>query len=148
MGQGFIRFSDDVQFREWTFLQRMAMGKRDIRRTDQSPLDHVAARVQVDKVTGRSRYIVRQHRDLTAVWGSSLIVWQKEAGIGMYVHGTRVETGANEPIHEGMVMLEQTVRHFLETHNVQAWGDLIGIVTENKSRCMHHLQYLINCSNS
>jgi hypothetical protein len=74
MGQGFIRFSDDVQFREWTFLQRMAMGKRDIRRTDQSPLDHVAARVQVDTVTGRSRYIVRQHRDLTAVWGSSLIV--------------------------------------------------------------------------
>ena len=69
IGQGFLRFSDEVQFRKWTFLQRAAMGHKDIRHTGQSLLDHVAARVQVDTVTGRSRYIVRQHRDVTEVWG-------------------------------------------------------------------------------
>jgi len=119
MGQGFLRFSDEVQFRKWTFLQRAAMGHKDIRHTGQSLLDHVAARVQVDTVTGRSRYIVRQHRDVTEVWGGSLMEWLKEAGYGIYVHGARVETGSNEPIHDGMQRLEQSVRRFLETYNIQ-----------------------------
>ena len=48
------------------------MGHIDIRRTGQSLLDHVATRVQVDTVTGRNRYMVRQHRDVTEVWGGSL----------------------------------------------------------------------------
>ena len=134
MGQGFLRFSDEVQFRKWTFLQRAAMGHKDIRHTGQSLLDHVAARVQVDTVTGRSRYIVRQHRDVTEVWGGSLMEWLKEAGYGIYVHGARVETGSNEPIHDGMMRLEQSVRHFLETYNIQVWGDLVGFDAENKPR--------------
>jgi hypothetical protein len=138
MGQGFLRFSDEVQFRKWTFLQRAAMGHRDIRRTGQSLLDHVAARVQVDTVTGRCRYMVRQHRDVTEVWGGSLMEWLKEAGYGIYVHGARVETGANEPIHDGMARLEQHVRTFLETYNVQTWGDLIGFDSENKPKWDAH----------
>ena len=69
------------------------MGHRDIRRTEQSLLDHVATRVQVDTVTGRYRYMVRQHRDVTEVWGGSLMEWLKEAGYGIYVHGARVKTG-------------------------------------------------------
>ena len=47
--------------------------------------------------------------------------WLKEAGNEIYVHGARVETGANEPIHDGMARLEQTVRHFLEVYNIQVW---------------------------
>ena len=66
--------------------------------------------------------------------GGSLMEWLKEAGICIYVNGARVETGTNEPIHDGMVRLEQTMRHFLETYNVQVWGDLIGFDTENKPR--------------
>ena len=81
MGQGFLRYSDEVQLRQLTFLQRVAMGHKDIRHTGQSLLDHVAARVQVDMVTGRSKYIVRQHRDVTEVWGGSLMEWLKEAGL-------------------------------------------------------------------
>ena len=57
--------------------------------------------------------------------------WLKEAGYGIYVHGARVEKGANEPIHDGMARLEQTVRHFLEAYNIQVWGDLIGLDSEN-----------------
>ena len=76
--------------------------------------------------------MVRQHRDVTEVWGGSLMEWLKEAGYGIYVHGARVETGANEPIHDGMARLEQTVRHFLEAYNIQVWGDLIGMISENK----------------
>jgi hypothetical protein len=72
MGQGFLSFSDEVQFRKWTFLQRAAMGHKDIRHTGQSLLDHVAARVQVDTVTG----------DVTEVWGGSLMEWLKEAEYG------------------------------------------------------------------
>ena len=103
------------------------MGHKDIQHTGQSLLDHVAARVQVDTVTGRSRYIVRQHRDVTEVWGSSLMQWLKEAGYGIYVHEAIVNTGSNVPIHDGMMRLEQSVRHFLETYNIQVWGDLVGL---------------------
>ena len=56
--------------------------------------------------------------------------WLKEAGYEIYVHGARVETGANEPIHDGMARLEQTVRHFLEVYNIQVWGDLMGLDLE------------------
>ena len=49
--------------------------------------------------------------------------WLKEAGYGIYVHGSRVDTGANEPLHDRMAKLEQTVRHFLEVYNIQVWGD-------------------------
>jgi hypothetical protein len=31
--------------------------------------------------------------------------WLKEAGYGIYVYGARVETGANEAIHDGMARL-------------------------------------------
>jgi hypothetical protein len=31
-----------------------------------------------------------------------------------------------------MARLEQTVRHFLESYNIQVWGDLIGMNSENK----------------
>jgi hypothetical protein len=110
------------------------MGHRDIRRTGQSLLDHLATRVQVDTVTGRYQYMVRQHRDVTEVWAGSLMEWLKKAGYGIYVHGARVETGANEPIHDGMTRLAHTVRHFLETYNVQVWGDLIGLDLENKPK--------------
>ena len=89
-----------------------------------------------DTVTGRSRYIVRQHRDVTEVWGGSLMEWLKEAGYGIYVHGARVETGSNEPIHDGMMRLEQPVRHFLKTYNIQVWGDQVRFDTENKPRWM------------
>jgi hypothetical protein len=57
--------------------------------------------------------------------------WLKEAGYGIYVHGARVEIEANEPIHDGMARLEQTVRHFLEACNIKVWGDLIGLDSEN-----------------
>ena len=60
--------------------------------------------------------------------------WLKEAGYGIYVHGARVETGSNEPIHDGMMRLEQSVRHFLETYNIEVWGDLVGFDAENKPR--------------
>ena len=60
--------------------------------------------------------------------------WLKEAGYGLYVYGARVETGANEPIHDGMARLEQTVRHFLEAYNIQVWGDLIGLNSEKKAQ--------------
>jgi hypothetical protein len=76
--------------------------------------------------------MVRQHRDVTEVWGGSLMEWLKEAGYGIYFYGARTETGANEPIHDGMARLEQTVRHFLEEYNIQVWGDLIGLNLENK----------------
>ena len=95
-------------------------------------LDHFATRVQVDTVTGGCRYMIRQYRDVTEVWGGSLMEWLKEAGYGIYVHGARVETETNEPIHDGMARLEQTVRHFLEAYNIQVWGDLIGLDLENK----------------
>jgi hypothetical protein len=42
------------------------------------------------------------------------------------------KAGANEPIHDGMARLEQAVRHFPETYNIQVWGDLIGLDFENK----------------
>ena len=45
-----------------------------------------------------------------------------------------METGSNEPIHDGMMRLEQSVRHFLETYNIQVWGDLVGFDAENKPR--------------
>jgi hypothetical protein len=64
--------------------------------------------------------------------GGSLVEWFKEAGYGIYFYGARTETGANEPIHDGMARLEQTVRHFLEEYNIQVWGDLIGLNFENK----------------
>jgi hypothetical protein len=60
--------------------------------------------------------------------------WLKTAGYGIYVHGARVETGSNEPIHDGMKRLEQSVRRFLKTYNIQVWGDLVGFDTENKPR--------------
>jgi hypothetical protein len=43
-------------------------------------------------------------------------------------------TEANEPIHESMKRLEQFVRRFLETHNIQVLGDLVGFDAENKPR--------------
>jgi hypothetical protein len=56
----------------------------------------------------------------------------KKAGYGIYVHGARVEMGADGLIHDGMTRLEQTVRNFLETYNVQVWGDLIGLDLETE----------------
>ena len=125
MGQGFLRLSDEVQYRKWNFIQRSGMGHRDVRRTGQSLLDHAATRVQVDSVTGRAKLITRRHRDVTEVWCGSLLEWLKEAGYGIYVHGARVETGSNEPIYDGMQGLDMDVRQFLETFNIQVWGDMV-----------------------
>ena len=81
LGQGFLRISNEVQFSKCTFLQLAAMGHRDIRRTGQSLLDHVATRVQVDTVTERYRYMVRQHRDVTEVWVGILMEWLRGSGL-------------------------------------------------------------------
>ena len=58
--------------------------------------------------------------------------WLKEAGYGIYVHGARVETGSNEPIHDGMMRLEQSVRHFLETFKCgETWWVLMQKISQD-----------------